>query len=568
MTTTAPDGAYIIGGGKYHYGQTITEDLARAAFEFPMPNFGNMIELLFTMLEQLPLDALRPFQGFLGLGDGEFQSVSQAVEAIVGSLKERHAEWIKDFETRTGLNVDEGVKKFLESLQERQRAERLDWVSQFEDKTSLNVDEGALKFLQSLRAAQIANRLDWISDFETKTGLNIDEGALKFLQSLRAAQIANKLDWLTDFETRTGLNVDEGVVKFLQSLRDVQIANRLDWISDFETKTGLNIDEGAVKFLQSLKAQQQANRLDWITEYEAKTGLEIDSGAAAFLASLLTKLKPEWVKDTNPISDRLRDLIDKWANAHDGGTGTNRPIQDAIDAWLENMRTATAAKESADRANLGVAAIRAEQAGGWSDEFAYSEAAKLDAAKYQEYRSGNANQSWGPDGKGVLTYRPNATVVGLDPGQIIYREKLRPIAGANGSVYVRLTKPPKALSQAAAFICWHMDVTGACNRFEVKYNKVQLQTVDAVGAVTNVGAAKTIPALVAGDALEVKWTGARVQFMRYTGGNIITDVDMAYTPSTGTFVGFGGFVPVYVGVGGAIHPAPDFGGITASPKGI
>ena len=375
-------------------------------------------------------------------------------------------------------------------------------------------------------------------------------------------------EWLDGVAANFGGAAGLTLAEVLALWKADNVARRSEWVTDFETKTGLNIDEGAVKFLQSLKAQQQANRLDWITDFETQTGLNVDEGPLKFLQSLLAKMKPEWDKDTTPIADRIKGLIDGWANAHDGGTGTDRPLQDAIDAWLENMRTAAAAKESADRANLGVAAIRAEQAGGWSDEFAYSEAAKLDAAKYQEYRSGNANQSWGPDGKGVLTYRPNATVVGLDPGQIIYREKLRPIAGADGSVYVRLTKPPKALSQAAAFICWHMDVTGACNRFEVKYNKVQLQTVDAVGAVTNVGAAKTIPTLVAGDALEVKWTGARVQFMRHTGGNIITDVDMAYTPNAGTFVGFGGFVPVYVGVGGAIHPAPDFGGITASPKGI
>ena len=105
MTTVAPDGAYIIGGGRYNFGQTATEDLARAAFEFDTPSLGNMIELLGVMLEQLPLGALRPFQGFLGLGDSDFQSVSQAVEAIISSLKERpifmlladFQQWVMDF---------------------------------------------------------------------------------------------------------------------------------------------------------------------------------------------------------------------------------------------------------------------------------------------------------------------------------------------------------------------------------------------------------------------------------------------------------------------------------------
>ena len=89
MTITAPDGAYVIGGGDWNFGQTMTEDLARAAFEFPMPTLANMIELLRLALEQLPLDALKPFQDFLGLADTAFASVAQAVQAIIDSLTQR-----------------------------------------------------------------------------------------------------------------------------------------------------------------------------------------------------------------------------------------------------------------------------------------------------------------------------------------------------------------------------------------------------------------------------------------------------------------------------------------------
>lgn len=105
MTMTAPDGAYIIGGGRYHFGQAMTEDLARAAFEFPLPTLGNMIELLRSVLEQLPLDALKPFQGFLGIPDNLFGNIVDAVNSIISSLQNRpvfmlladFTTWVADF---------------------------------------------------------------------------------------------------------------------------------------------------------------------------------------------------------------------------------------------------------------------------------------------------------------------------------------------------------------------------------------------------------------------------------------------------------------------------------------
>ena len=351
-----PDGAYTVGGGSYNFGQSVNEDNIRSAFELPMPDKGNMVELLRMALESLPLETLKPFKGFLNLGDSEFSGVGQAVQAIIGSLKERHAEWVKDFETKTGLNVDEGIKAFLESLQDRQREERLDWISQFEDKTELNVDEGAQAFWQSLvdrlRPEWAVDVVDWVADFEAKTGLNVDEGMLKFLQSLRDQQFLHRLDWVSefedktelnidagavafiqslvlklrsewlkdvpdwvvDFEAKTGLNIDEGVRAFLLSLRDKQKQERLDSISAFEDATGLNVDEGIRAFLLSIREKQLQERLDWISEFEDKTDLNVDEGAAAFLVSLIAKLRPEWAGDDNiikAIADAARARADE-----------------------------------------------------------------------------------------------------------------------------------------------------------------------------------------------------------------------------------------------------------------
>lgn len=108
MTTpyqAAPDGAVTVGGGTWNYGQTMDEQIGRAAFEFPMPNPGNMLDLLRVALERLPLEALQPFADFLGFVDGVFDSIGQAVDAILGSLiirpilqtVEAFQEWVSDF---------------------------------------------------------------------------------------------------------------------------------------------------------------------------------------------------------------------------------------------------------------------------------------------------------------------------------------------------------------------------------------------------------------------------------------------------------------------------------------
>lgn len=107
MTTpnqVSPDGAVTIGGGEWKYGQAINEQTARSAFEFPMPKPDNMLDLLRMSLERLPLDALQPFADFLGVVDGVFTTVGEAVTSIMDSLivrpilqtVEAFTEWVED----------------------------------------------------------------------------------------------------------------------------------------------------------------------------------------------------------------------------------------------------------------------------------------------------------------------------------------------------------------------------------------------------------------------------------------------------------------------------------------
>lgn len=89
MTTpnmvTAPDGAYIIGGGEWKYGQSLTEELAHALLLPPMPTPANALALIADNLSRLPLEALKVFQPFVPNSTDEmFLTIEVAVETIIG----------------------------------------------------------------------------------------------------------------------------------------------------------------------------------------------------------------------------------------------------------------------------------------------------------------------------------------------------------------------------------------------------------------------------------------------------------------------------------------------------
>jgi len=117
---SSPDGAITIGGGEWMYGQAVNEATARSAFELPMPTPDNMLELLRVALEMLDLDTLKPFAEFLGVVDGVFTNITEAVDAILGSLVikpvlqtvEAFTEWLTDtFEPL--LNLFNALVKIL-----------------------------------------------------------------------------------------------------------------------------------------------------------------------------------------------------------------------------------------------------------------------------------------------------------------------------------------------------------------------------------------------------------------------------------------------------------------------
>lgn len=266
-------------------------------------------------------------------------------------------EIIAAFEEKTGLNIDEGPIKFLQSILDRIKERHgidlnnpnalissienflltiQEVIDKFEEKTGLNIDAGPIEFLKSLiqkikdgqgidlgspgaLAASlqgfIATIQEMIDHFETQTGLNINEGPIKFLQSLIAKVKASQgIDLTSNATLFTGLKpLIETIAATIQQV-----------IAEIELKTGLNIDEGPAAFLKSLvdkiKASQGVDLTSHdtlftglkpliqnimltiqqiIADFELKTGLDIDAGPAAFLASLIAKVKDRNGLDLN-----------------------------------------------------------------------------------------------------------------------------------------------------------------------------------------------------------------------------------------------------------------------------
>jgi len=86
---SAPDGAYVIGGGDYKYGQEYTNEVVGQMFHIPAPTVGTAIDLLQEYLLKLPIEVLRAFKDLIpGTIDDDFANVLSAVDKIIDSLQD------------------------------------------------------------------------------------------------------------------------------------------------------------------------------------------------------------------------------------------------------------------------------------------------------------------------------------------------------------------------------------------------------------------------------------------------------------------------------------------------
>ena len=255
----------------------------------------------------------------------------------------------------------------------------------------------------------------------------------------------------------------------------------------------------------------------------------------------------------NWFTNVFKKLIDGITGLLPGvGSGTN-PIQDAITVIGGILGIGQGAQNTANNAAMAVAALEASQAGGAADQFDYPNAASLPAPWVATY-SGNAATTWGPNGSGVV----KAKISGITGSwrEVHYRNTTSTRTKANVKVSVVLDKPPGTESPSYFWIEAQRSSTDQSGiRVKVGRNDCQFESVNASGAVTNIGSKVVIMNAAAGDTYTLDISGTTATLLR--NGN--TQHSVTITPLAGRDIGFGAMYSAYVNLLG--HPAPEFDGV-------
>lgn len=198
------DGAFVIGGGEWQYGQNLTEEVARALWEVPHFLATNAFEVLEYLLLQLPLEALQRFREFIpDVVEDAFDTVSGAVAAILGALSPQ----------AIAMRISE-FQEFLQTL----------WndPGQFLHDLPQNIVDGLQTALDTIQ--------NWI-----QTVVDMLLGALGITPEGdlldRMFDLSDEIEWLQ--ETATGAwNGVEDLVQRLMGMfgSDPQEGGLLDWI--------------------------------------------------------------------------------------------------------------------------------------------------------------------------------------------------------------------------------------------------------------------------------------------------------------------------------------------------
>ena len=267
--------------------------------------------------------------------------------------------------------------------------------------------------------------------------------------------------------------------------------------------------------------------------------------------------------------ERQQDIQD-FFDALRGDGLTGRPIADAIAAIKDLLNLGQNAAADAQRALMGIEAIRAEMAGGYYDEFDYQRADTLPAVDYTRFTKGGTNIQFGPDGGGYLTWQEPIGGVTSERG-VWYRRDSKPLTKPTGFVSVRLRSGlSKTVRNVELVICGQWSAADQ-SRIQVRLSptfpvlgsangtSVQFQTVDGAGNATNVGAAKNISLTVEGDHFEFSWDATKMYLKR--GNEVLLDVhETTFTPLAGRCIGFGAYTPNYTAALKA-NPIPPLKGV-------
>ena len=229
------------------------------------------------------------------------------------------------------------------------------------------------------------------------------------------------------------------------------------------------------------------------------TGIDI-TGAFEFV---------DWLGDQiglamHNFGELWQSLIDGLANVFGEITDTlGKSVEDSITTIQRVLGVGQSAGLSADNANIGVQAIKAQLAGGGSDEFDYSSANVLPSSSYDVYTAGPGGGHYGPDGSGFLVWKPS----GAQWREVVYRRNDVTLGSDNGVVtHVWAAKPYDPLfSDAYGYICGRMGSSfNEHIRASIDNNSARIEVVNG-GTVSQIGPTKSLT-IKNGDVFEF-WFG-------------------------------------------------------------
>jgi len=303
--------------------------------------------------------------------------------------------------------------------------------------------------------------------------------------------------------------------------------------------------EDLTKLKKALEDMGKALALDKLLNTAG--AIDLVAWAKAFVANIWAELQR-----LIPFQQLIDDIAKIWSGISSGNT-----IKNAVDTIANILGVGITAQDSADYANIAVAALKAQTAGGGADEFDYPISPSLPAPWIATY-TGSATGTWGPDGNGICKFKPSGT----GDREVHYTRNANPMIKADVALTVVITKPPHQDNPpfvlVTAFFWMEIQKNAtdkSCIRVKIGKTTAQFESVNAAGTVANLGAVKTLPESKAGDVYELKATGTTLTLIR----NGITAATQTFTPLTGRLIGFGAYQPTYTWLNG--NPCVEFAGV-------
>lgn len=538
MTTPgqkAPDGAYVIGGGAFRFGQALKEDAVQSLMmaglnTLRLGSIADGATAIENLLHKIPLDALKMAKPFIaGATDADFADQDAAVATIMRALhiKEVFAtlgqvQNLIDTLIRAIVKIFTGLDGGLDVLEK--------W---WNDLMRLigSGPAGLLAFLQD-----IINRI-W--SFITGIVTHPDK------------TFADIVDVLENWFQVTFQNVWDGLNDVITAVQDLLdgIWGLLTGVTGDFGKTAAEVVDAIKGWLSGpFKAVQ-----DGVTAVTALVRQLLDG-----LSGVVGGTVAQAVAVITGLATKIQQLVDAIAGVFNPGKPTGNAIADVIAAVTGILGVGQTAQIAADHANMGVAAIRAEQKAGFYDDFNYDAGTSM-PAPWQTRLTLGSIPPWVPNGAGFVVL---SSAVTMGNHGAIYKRTDKPLAGPTGTVTLVLSKPPHSdlFVNSFAYVCAQMSAVDQSGiRWKLGAKTAQLETLNAAGTASTVGASVAIPELKAGDSIELRYDATAVKL-------VINSRELAgrpYTQLAGRGVGFGGLVPAYTWLTG--HPAPEFTGLAWHP---